>query len=183
MRVAHLFVSATLLMSSGAAIAARDYFSRAWSEHDYDFEVRYRKNVQRILCRAFQHDVVLRTVHLPPFDPEWIVGVVRAGNGYRAFRLEASSFIWGAQESKNKQKLAAIRGIYGDRPHYRCHSAATRSPVAPRPRRLAELRERRSNTSDTARHVAVHFHSRSDYCKHRSMGSRHKGVGASAREQ
>jgi hypothetical protein len=116
MRVAQLFVSATLLMSSDAVNAAHDYFSRGWSEHDYDFEVRYRKNVQRILERALQHDVVLRTVHLPPFDPEWIVGVVRASNGYRAFRLEASSFIWGAQESKNKQKLAAIRGIYRDRP-------------------------------------------------------------------
>jgi hypothetical protein len=86
MRVAQLIVSASLLMVSGATVAARDYFSRGWSEHDYDFEIRYRKNVQRILGRAFQHDVLLRTVHLPPFDPEWIVGVMRVDNGYRAFR-------------------------------------------------------------------------------------------------
>jgi hypothetical protein len=116
MGVAHLLVPAALLLSWAGPLAARDYFARGWWEHVYDYEVQYQKNVQRILERGFRRDVLIRTIHLPPFDPEWIVGIVRASNGYRAFRLQASSFIWGAQQSKDKQKLEAIRGIYRDRP-------------------------------------------------------------------
>jgi hypothetical protein len=92
-----------------------DYLSKGWWGKPLDFEVRYRNNVERILERGFRSDVVLRTVHLPPFDPEWIVGVVRTENGYRAFRLDASYFIWRAQLDE-KQKLPTIRGIYKDKP-------------------------------------------------------------------
>lgn len=92
-----------------------DYLLKGWWKKPLDFEVRYRNNVERILERGFRRDVVMRTVHLPPFDPEWIVGVVQSDRGYRAFRLDASYFIWQAQEDE-KQKLPSIRGIYRDKP-------------------------------------------------------------------
>ncbi len=79
--------------------------------------VRYKRNTSSTFLRSvvFRGDVVLRTVHLPPFDPEWIVGVVRSTEGYRVFRLKASDFIWGVQEEE-KEKLPTLRGIYTDKP-------------------------------------------------------------------
>src|SRR5260370_33032107 len=76
---------------------------------------RYDKEVKRILHRAWERDVTVRAVHLPPFDPEWIVGVIRSPSGYRAFRLDASYFIWQALNDE-KDKLPAIHGIYRERP-------------------------------------------------------------------
>jgi hypothetical protein len=99
----------------GYPIDRNDYLKRGWWEKPLDFEVRYRKNVERILERGFRADVVLRMVHLPPFDPEWIVGVVQSNDGYRAFRLDASYFIWQAQGDE-KAKLPTIHGIYKDKP-------------------------------------------------------------------
>ena len=99
----------------GYPIDRNDYLKRGWWEKPLDFDVRYRKNVERILERGFRKDVVLRMVHLPPFDPEWIVGVVESNDGYRAFRLDASYFIWQAQEDE-KAKLPTIHGIYKDKP-------------------------------------------------------------------
>ncbi len=92
-----------------------DYLSKGWWKKPLDFEIRYRNNVERILERGFRRDVLLRMVHLPPFDPEWIVGVVQSNDGYRAFRLDASYFIWQAQEDE-KAKLPTIHGIYKDKP-------------------------------------------------------------------
>src|SRR5205807_7574448 len=75
-----------------------DYLRKGWYNipDPGDYSIRYKKNVERILERGFRRDVVVRTVHLPPFNPEWIVGVVQSNNGYRAFRLDASYFIWQA---------------------------------------------------------------------------------------
>src|SRR6266853_3478705 len=104
----------------GYPIDRNDYLKRGWWDKRHwwdklpDFEVRYQNNIEHILERAFRPDVVLRTIHLPPFDPEWIVGVVQSTPGYRAFRLDASYFIWQAQEDE-KQKLPTIRGIYRDK--------------------------------------------------------------------
>ena len=105
----------------GYPIDRNDYLKRGWWEKRHwwdtlpDFDVRYQKNIQRILERAFRRDVVLRTIHLPPFDPEWIVGVIQSSTGYRAFRLDASYFIWQAQEDE-KDKLPQIHGNYRDKP-------------------------------------------------------------------
>jgi hypothetical protein len=58
---------------------------------------------------------IVRAVHLPPFDPEWIAGVIRSPSGYRAFRMDASYFIWQALNDEN-EKLPSIHAIYRERP-------------------------------------------------------------------
>ena len=93
-----------------------DYLKKGWySAEPADYSIRYKKNVERILERGFRRDVVFRVVNLPPFDPEWIIGVVRSAGGYRAFQLKASDFIWEVQEEE-KEKLPTIRGVYEDKP-------------------------------------------------------------------
>jgi hypothetical protein len=98
-------------------IDTNDYLKRGWwdNKETPDYEARYKKNVEKILARGFRDDVMLRTIHLPPFDPEWIVGVVRSGDQYRAFRLDASDFIWHAQEDE-KEKLPTIHGVFNEKP-------------------------------------------------------------------
>ena len=76
---------------------------------------RYDQEVKRILHRAWERDVIVRAVHLPPFDPEWIVGIIRSPSGYRAFRIDASYFVWQALLDE-KEKLPTIHGIYRERP-------------------------------------------------------------------
>jgi hypothetical protein len=85
------------------------------SDHPDQVEIRYDKAIRQVLGRAWQKDVVVRTVHLPPFDPEWIAGVIRAPNGYRAFELQASSMIWGASHHPERD-LPKIRAIYREKP-------------------------------------------------------------------
>jgi hypothetical protein len=96
---------------------AKDYITRGDALFDQSLPVfkHYDREVKRILHRAWERDVIVRAVHLPPFDPEWIVGVTRAQNGYRAFLLEASYFIWQAMNDE-KEKLPSIHGIYHERP-------------------------------------------------------------------
>ena len=96
---------------------AKDYITRGDALFDQSLPSfrRYDKEVKRILHRAWERDVIVRAVHLPPFDPEWIVGITRSPSGYRAFRLDASYFIWQALNDE-KEKLAGIRGIYRERP-------------------------------------------------------------------
>ena len=96
---------------------AKDYITRGDTLFDQSLPVfrRYDKEVKRILHRAWQGDVIVRAVHLPPFDPEWIVGITRSPSGYRAFRLDASYFIWQALNDE-KEKLPTIHGIYRERP-------------------------------------------------------------------
>jgi hypothetical protein len=96
---------------------AKDYITRGDALFDQSLPVfrRYDKEVKRILHRAWERDVIVRAVHLPPFDPEWIVGVIRSPSGYRAFRLDVSYFIWQALLDE-KEKLPTIHGIYRERP-------------------------------------------------------------------
>src|SRR5206468_3423239 len=84
--------------------AARDYLKKGDQQSDEpeQWEIDYDRAVRQVLSRAWQKDVVVRTVHLPPFDPEWIGGVIRSANGYRAFHLEASHQIWNASRHKEK---------------------------------------------------------------------------------
>ena len=96
---------------------AKDYITRGDALLDQSLPSfrRYDKEVKRILHRAWERDVILRAVHLPPFDPEWVVGIIRSPSGYRAFRLNASYFIWQALNDE-KEKLPGIHGIYRERP-------------------------------------------------------------------
>jgi hypothetical protein len=96
---------------------AKDYITRGDALFDQSLPSfrRYDKEVKRILHRAWERDVVVRAVHLPPFDPEWIVGIIRSPSGYRAFPLDASYFIWQALNDE-KEKLPSIHGIYRERP-------------------------------------------------------------------
>jgi len=96
---------------------AKDYITRGDALFDQSLPSfrRYDKEVKSILHRAWQRDVIVRAVHLPPFDPEWIVGIIRSPSGYRAYRLDASYFIWQALNDE-KEKLPSIHGIYRERP-------------------------------------------------------------------
>jgi hypothetical protein len=104
-----------LLISQGAS--AKDYITREDALFDQSLPSfrRYDKEVKRIMHRAWQRDVIVRAVHLPPFDPEWIVGIIRSPRGYQAFRMNASYFIWQALNDE-KEKLPSIHAIYRERP-------------------------------------------------------------------
>ena len=110
-------IAVIALLAGVAHISARDYITRGDTLFDQSLPVfkRYDKEVKRILHRAWERDVVVRAVHLPPFDPEWIVGIIRSPSGYRAFRIDASYFIWQALLDE-KEKLPGIHGIYRERP-------------------------------------------------------------------
>jgi hypothetical protein len=103
------------LMGPWTASGARDYLKKGEQQSDEpeQWEINYDRAVRHCLWRGWQKDVVVRTVHLPPFDPEWIGGVVHSQNDYRAFHLEASRQIWGA--SHDKQNLSRVRAIYKDK--------------------------------------------------------------------
>jgi len=111
----HIAIVALLLAFPHAN--AKDYITRSDALFDQSLPSfrRYDKEVKRILHRAWERDVIVRAVHLPPFDPEWIVGIIQSPNGYRAFRLDASYFIWQALNDE-KEKLPSIHGIYRERP-------------------------------------------------------------------
>jgi hypothetical protein len=98
-------------------VEAKDYITKGDALFDQSLPgfKRYDKEVKRILHRAWERDVIVRAVHLPPFDPEWIVGIIRSARGYRAFRIDASYFIWQALLDE-KEKLPTIHGIYRERP-------------------------------------------------------------------
>jgi len=105
------------LMIPLAHASARDYITRGDALFDQSLPVfrRYDRQVKQILHRAWKRDVIVRAVHLPPLDPEWIVGIIRSPSGYRVFRIDASYFIWQALLDE-KQKLPSIHGVYRDRP-------------------------------------------------------------------
>jgi hypothetical protein len=80
-----------------------------------DFEIKYDNTIRKILSRAWQRDVILRSIHFPPFDRESIVGIIRTSGGYRVFHLEPTAQIWAAL-SEPKTELPKIRPIYKERP-------------------------------------------------------------------
>jgi hypothetical protein len=96
----------------------RDHLQRGelpWGNDSW--AVRYDKEFRRILWRAWEPDVVLRTVHFPPFHTEWIVGIIRRPSGYSAFLLEPTTQIWPTlQDPKNAiEPLAKIRPRFYER--------------------------------------------------------------------
>jgi hypothetical protein len=111
--VAFFFISASM--------HAKDYLTRGDALFDQSLPVfkRYDREVKRILHRAWERDVIVRAVHLPPFDPEWIVGIIRSRSGYRAFRFDASYFIWQALNDE-KEKLPSITASTGSGRSTKC---------------------------------------------------------------
>jgi hypothetical protein len=98
-----------------SAFGAEDHLKRGEWPWDKEF-LRYQKEVRRILSRGWGEDVVLRTIHLPPFHPEWIVGVLHRPTGYYAFLVEPSAQIWAALDAQaEKGELAKIRPRYYER--------------------------------------------------------------------
>ena len=108
-------LSLIALVAPWTASSARDYLKKGEQQSDEpeQWEINYDRAVRHCLWRGWQKDVVVRTVHLPPFDPEWIGGVVHSPNGYRAFHLEASRQIWGA--THEKQNAPKVRAIYKEK--------------------------------------------------------------------
>ena len=76
-----------LIVLLGAAKAEagdpNDYLLRGEREKD-----SYERAIERILSRGWDNDVVLRFVHIPPFEKELVIGIRRVGLSYRAFVLE-----------------------------------------------------------------------------------------------
>lgn len=101
-----------------SAIDAEDHLQRGELPlGNYDWALRYDKEVRRILWRAWEPDVVLRTVSFPPFRTEWIVGIVRRPGSYRAFLLEPTTQVWSALDNSaiRKTELTKIHTRYYDR--------------------------------------------------------------------
>ena len=98
-----------------SALGADDHLKRGEWPWDKEF-LRDQKEVRRILSRGWQSDIVLRTVHLPPFHAEWVVGILRRPTGYYAFMVEPSAQIWAALDATaEKGELARIRPRYYER--------------------------------------------------------------------
>ena len=78
----HALLPLAVLLTCGP-VDAKDYITRGDALFDQSLPSfrRYDKEVKRILHRAWQRDVIVRAVHLPPFDPEWIVGIIHSPTG------------------------------------------------------------------------------------------------------
>jgi len=95
--------------------AERDYLQRGERELQGREDVAYDAAVRDVLSRGWRSDVVLRMLDLPPFQPEWVAGIARARDGYRAFSVEASKQVWGALgfgSSDPKQKKGDYHSVH-----------------------------------------------------------------------
>jgi hypothetical protein len=111
---------------------------------------------------------IVRAVHLPPFDPEWIAGVIRSPSGYRAFRMDASYFIWQALNDEN-EKLPSIHAIYASGP-------LTKRPLSASPLYGAPFSARHKTTAKTRTSTAIVRFFISSSARHResiSQAGRH----------
>jgi len=78
--------------------------------------------VRQVLARGWRGDVVVRTVSLPPFEPEAVVGVLRKRDGYRAFSIRPSVQIWdeagygSTDPNKRVGDYSKVRPVFHDRP-------------------------------------------------------------------
>ncbi len=103
----------------------RDYLIRGEREKD-----TYHRALRRILRQGWQKDVVLRYVHIPPFEKELVIGIRCIGADYRAFVLEPSSHIWSEEVKRLERKrpdFSHIQVVYKERPiseTYVRHAAA-----------------------------------------------------------
>src|SRR6266513_2821271 len=95
-----VFVSAQLSLAGD-----QDHLQRGEPELKYDHDVKYDRFVHRILFRGWKSDVVLRTLALPPFNPEAVLGLLGRDGHYLAFVVRPSNQIWEAS------------GLGGTKPH------------------------------------------------------------------
>ena len=96
-------VLAASVFASKVSSAPKEYLARSWSAQPLDFEVEYEHAIRRILGEGISPGRLLRTVMLPPFDPEDIVGLVRSAAGYRAFDLKPLRCRFGTRCTKTKR--------------------------------------------------------------------------------
>ena len=82
------------LVETEVKAGQRDYLQRGEEKLTDQIEIKYDRAVRDVLSRAWRTDVVLRMVDIPPFQPEWIVGITRSGDHYHAFEVTASKHIW-----------------------------------------------------------------------------------------
>jgi hypothetical protein len=126
----------------------KDYLQYGERPLSSRFEIVYDNAVRSVLSRGWRPDVVLRTVHLPPFDPESVTGIIRSPVGYNAFILKASKRVWeasgfGSIDPHPKNRVRAVRPVF--------RSRSLKAPVAARIaavwRRV--LTDRRNYAEDT----------------------------------
>jgi hypothetical protein len=87
-------IALAVLVSTACVTTAqpkRDYLVRGEEKPSDAFARKHRRAVREICERAYRRDVVLRTVDLAPFGPEWACGLTRGRSGYRAFFTGAST--------------------------------------------------------------------------------------------
>lgn len=96
------------------------------------YEIKYDRAIRDVLSRGWRSDVVLRMVDLPSFQPEWVAGIARVADGYRAFDVTASKLIWGvlgfgADDPKRKRgDYHSVRPVL----HERALSASLATRIA-----------------------------------------------------
>jgi hypothetical protein len=112
----------SLLLLSPCGAVERDYLQRGEPKPKYDFEIGYDKATRRILARGWRKDVVLRTVNFPPFSEESVTGILKASQGYSAFRISPSMQIWEAlgygstDPHHPKDQIRTVRPTFRSKP-------------------------------------------------------------------
>src|SRR5436309_11392883 len=86
-----LFLAFAVFLFGGFVSFGKEHddFERGQDEQD-----SYYKAIRKILSQAWESDVVLRMIEIPPFDKEYIAGVRRVGKEYRCFTISPTSHIW-----------------------------------------------------------------------------------------
>ena len=104
---------AVIVARPAVASDQRDYLIPGEREKD-----SYDKAIRQILRQGWDKDVVLRYVHIPPFEKELVIGIRRTSQGYRAFVLEPTSHIWSEEVKRIERKrpdFSRIHAIYKER--------------------------------------------------------------------
>jgi hypothetical protein len=110
-KAARVLLLCIALAATAHAAQLRDYLRR-----DVDDDDRYHVAIRRILSQGWRKDVVLRTLVIPPFSGEIVVGIRRNGAGYRTFVIEPRSHIWLEASPENKHpNYSKIRAKYMER--------------------------------------------------------------------
>jgi hypothetical protein len=109
--LARLLIIAFCIAASAASGARLQDFLR----QDVDTLPEYQHAIRRVLSRGWGKHVVLRTLVIPPFSNEIVVGIRRDRAGYHAFVVEPTSHIWHEASPENKHpNYSKIRQKYTD---------------------------------------------------------------------
>jgi hypothetical protein len=137
-----------LLALPDAKAAEKDYLQRGEEKLTADYQIKYDRAIRHVLSRGWRRDVILRMVDLPPFQPEWVVGIAHTADGYHAFEAEASQQIWnvmglGADHpKKHTGDFYSVRPILHKRAIARALGSAHCGAMASSTCRFAKLRTR-----------------------------------------